>query len=259
MKQIHFYKYQGTGNDFILFDNRAGNISLSEEQIKCLCDRRFGIGADGLMLLENSEDADFRMVYYNSDGGKSTMCGNGGRCIVLFAYQLGMIRDQCSFTAIDGRHKGIISAHEEVALKMIDVTGYEEVLDGYFINTGSPHFVKFVVGLEHLNVFEEGQNIRTNSIFAPGGTNVNFVTENENGIAIRTYERGVENETLSCGTGVVAASLIFALDKKDTNMVMVSAPGGNLSVSFEREQDGSYRNIWLTGKAKKVFEGSIMI
>ncbi|HEX7412587.1 MAG TPA: diaminopimelate epimerase, partial [Bacteroidia bacterium] len=196
---LHFYKYQGCGNDFIVLDNRSKEINLTTQQINKLCNRHFGIGADGLMLLENQKGYDFKMVYYNSDGNESSMCGNGGRCITAFAQRLHLIKDKAHFMAIDGEHTSFI-ADKIISLKMNDVPKIEKYEDYYFVNTGSPHVVKWIENIHDYNVFEEGKKIRYSEPFnSKGGTNVNFIQYKDDKLFVRTYERGVENETLACG------------------------------------------------------------
>lgn len=256
---IHFYKYQGAGNDFVIIDNREGNIQLSTGQIAFLCDRRFGIGADGLMLLQSFADADFDMVYYNADGNESTMCGNGGRCIAAFANHQQIIGRETTFKAIDGLHDAAILPNYNVALHMINVDDIR-FEDGYTIlNTGSPHYIKEVENTDLVNVFEEGRNIRNQSEFQPKGINVNFVAGNEKGLSIRTYERGVEDETLACGTGVTAAAIASVKKQTGIFQIAVKAKGGDLSVIFEKRTANTAENIILTGGAQFVFEGDIEI
>lgn len=256
---MHFYKYQGTGNDFVILDNRDGHYNnLSHAQIHHLCDRRFGIGADGLMLLNSQPGYDFKMVYYNSDGRESTMCGNGGRCLVKFAFHQGIVRTSYRFIAIDGEHLAEIDEHGIVRLKMQDVPCITEVHGDSVLNTGSPHYVKTVNNLTHFDVFNRGRDIRNSDSFQEAGINVNFVeAQSEDEIMVRTYERGVEDETLSCGTGVTAAALVNYHNEFGFNDVRVSTRGGRLSVEFERNNDGSFTNVWLCGPAEKVFEGQI--
>lgn len=256
--RIHFYKYQGTGNDFVLIDNRTNEIQLTKEQVAFLCDRRFGIGADGLMMLELEPGADFKMVYFNSDGNESSMCGNGGRCISAFAKKMGLINDRAKFIAIDGLHEAVI--HEGfVSLKMNDVKSIEKTDDFFFLNTGSPHYVKFVDDIKHYNVFEEGKKIRNNERFVAEGTNVNFIEKLEDAVFVRTYERGVENETLSCGTGVTASALVAAINGAATgkNYCKIATLGGDLRVKFDKVLESNFYNIWLEGPAEFVFEGDI--
>lgn len=257
---LHFYKYQGCGNDFILLDNRTNQINLTTQQVNHLCDRHFGIGADGLMLLENLRGYDFKMVYFNSDGNESTLCGNGGRCITAFANRLNLIKDQAKFMAVDGEHIALIN-NRIVSLKMNDVTGIEKHPDYYFLNTGSPHVVKWVEDLNEHHVFDEGKKTRYSEPFnSKGGTNVNFIQKKKDALLIRTYERGVEDETLACGTGVTAAALVNALDRSsDSTSCEVITQGGNLTVTYIKHADNSFTDIWLKGPAEFVFEGDYMV
>jgi diaminopimelate epimerase len=258
--KIHFYKYQGTGNDFVILDNRNWIYSvLTQEQIHLLCDRRFGIGADGLMLLNPKLDYDFEMKYFNADGRESTMCGNGGRCMVKFAYELGIHTDKYYFNAADGDHEAEIDDDGTVSLKMKDVDSVEEDHGDYIINTGSPHYVQIVSDVMDYDVYEKGMDIRYSPEYAKEGINVNFVEQKkEDEIIVRTYERGVEDETLSCGTGVVASALVCHHNEVGYNDVTVITKGGKLVVEFDRVNE-TYRNIWLCGPAEKVFEGDIEI
>lgn len=254
---LEFYKYQGTGNDFVMIDNRDLEFPKNKEAIEKLCDRRFGIGGDGLILLENDEKTDFKMVYYNSDGNESTMCGNGGRCIVAFAHFLDVFENNCVFNAIDGLHEAEI-INGIVKLKMIDVDHISKDGNDFVLNTGSPHYVKYVENLENFEVYQEGYKIRNSTNYVSEGINVNFVEqENENKIFVRTYERGVEDETFSCGTGVTAAALTFLKDK-NLQSVDVKVLGGNLKVFAEKEGE-NFKNIWLEGSAKQVFKGKIAL
>jgi len=257
--ELTFYKYQGTGNDFVIIDNRDGNISLTTEQVKALCDRKFGIGSDGLMLLNTSSEYDFEMVYYNADGNEGSMCGNGGRCLVQFAFDRGIKRDKYKFIATDGEHDAYFS-EGWINLKMKDVTEVVVDKDSYIVNTGSPHYVKPTNDVQELNVYEEGRAIRYSDEFKEEGINVNFVERlDEDLIRVSTYERGVENETLSCGTGVTASALFFAQDGLGFNRIEVTTLGGNLAVEYEKLSDTTFNNIWLCGPATFVFKGTINI
>lgn len=257
---IPFCKYQGTGNDFVMIDNRKDFFPKENQKlVEFLCHRRFGIGADGLILLENAENYDFRMVYYNSDGNESSMCGNGGRCIVAFAKQLGIIAEQALFIATDGEHLANIDSQGQVQLQMknVDFVQVEETYS--FLNTGSPHHVQLVDNLNVIDVKTEGANIRYGVLYeSKGGSNVNFVSQiNENTFRVRTYERGVEDETFSCGTGVTATAIaMFHQGKTTAKEVHLQTPGGNLKVFFERE-GATYKNVYLCGSATFVFQGSI--
>ena len=258
---LQFYKYQGTGNDFIIADNRGKNIKLNRKTIEQLCNRRFGVGADGLMLLQNKKRYDFEMIYFNSDGRESSMCGNGGRCITAFAGKLGIIKESATFYAIDGPHEAkIISSSgnkDVVSLKMCNVNSTEKNPGFIFLNTGSPHYVVFVEDVKGIDVFNEGRKIRYSERFKEKGTNVNFVEPAENVIKVRTYERGVEDETLSCGTGVTAAALAVALKQKSNiDLYNIETPGGKLRVFFKKN-GATFTDIWLEGEAEFVFKGEI--
>lgn len=256
--KLHFHKYQATGNDFILIDNRSGEYSFTDEQIKQVCDRKFGIGADGLILIENHPTRAFNMVYYNSDGSQS-LCGNGSRAAVLFASQLGMVNGKASFEAFDGGHDAELLPSGIVRLNMNDVTDVKQMDDDFFINTGSPHVIRFIQKVKDYPVIEEGREIRYSEPFRKmGGTNVNFVELlPDNIIYVRTYERGVENETLSCGTGVTAAA-IAASFKGIQSPVRIKAKGGDLTVEFKKNQAKSaFTDIYLIGPAKMVFQGDL--
>ncbi len=257
--KIQFHKYQGTGNDFIILNNLQNEYSLTTEQVRALCDRRFGIGADGLMLLNTSLHQDFEMEYYNADGHESSMCGNGGRCLVKFANRQGIRKNKYSFTAIDGVHEATIEDDGWVYLKMKDVHNITKVFDDSVLDTGSPHYVHPASGVRHLDVYKEGKAIRYSDAYKHEGINVNFVEEEDNDIYVRTYERGVEDETLSCGTGVTAAALVFAHNETGFNRVNVRTPGGRLAVEFDKTGEESFENIWLCGPAEFVFEGTIDI
>lgn len=240
----------------MLIDNREGHFDRNNNiLVKKMCDRRFGVGADGLMLLNANTDYDFEMIYYNADGFEGTMCGNGGRCIVRFAHDLGLIRNACRFIAVDGEHLAELSDFD-VNLKMIDVHNIDRYESNKFsLNTGSPHAVIFLDNIDDINIFEEGRKIRYSDRFAPDGTNVNFVQVTDKDLKIATYERGVEDETLACGTGITAAALAWMhTNNKSKQTVNINAKGGQLSVSAEKN-NSKYVNIWLKGPAKKVFEG----
>lgn len=259
---MKFFKYQGTGNDFIMIDQRKTQFITRDDKdlIERLCKRRFGIGADGLILLQYKEGYDFEMIYFNSDGRESSMCGNGGRCIVAFAKQLGIIKDKTHFLAIDGEHDAIVRPDDWIELKMSDVKNIENGSDFYYLNTGSPHYVTFVNKVKEVNVFEQGRAIRYNDRFKAEGTNVNFVEANNDGISVATYERGVEDETLSCGTGVTAAAIAYYIKSGNNNItkIPIQVKGGNLEVRFEPDGQG-FSNIWLCGPAELVFEGEVEI
>jgi diaminopimelate epimerase len=259
--EIKFYKYQGTGNDFVILDNRDNKYTgLTIDQIDLLCNRRFGIGADGLMLLNNHAQYDFEMKYYNSDGKESSMCGNGGRCLVKFAYDSDIIKSTYQFIAIDGIHEANVNTDGTVALKMNDVNDVLYNHGHFILNTGSPHFIELTKDVMHLDVYKKGREIRYSPEFKEKGINVNFVeqTEEPDKIIVRTYERGVEDETLSCGTGVTAAALVCYHNENGFNRVEVQTKGGFLSVEFDKMGD-SFNNVWLNGPAVKVFEGTIEI
>ncbi len=257
MQQI-FYKYQGTGNDFVLIDNRQQIFDKNDtKHVAFLCDRRFGVGADGLILLENHPEYDFKMVYYNADGNESSMCGNGGRCLVAFAKQLGVITNKAVFEAIDGLHHATIEG-DIVKLQMLDVDAIETYENHVFLNTGSPHHVQFENDIEDFDIKSKGAIIRYGPPYNEAGSNVNFVKKlSDSTFRVRTYERGVEDETLSCGTGVTAVALaMHTLGETDKNHVTLNVEGGKLEVSFNNE-NGIYNNVWLIGPATFVFKGSI--
>ena len=257
---LHFKKYQATGNDFVLIDNRSGKYAFSKDQIEKVCDRKFGVGADGLMLIEKHPELDFNLVYYNRDGSQS-LCGNGSRAAVHMAASLGMLNGKTRFNAYDGIHSAELVNGAGIRLKMNDVSKIEKRGEDYFINTGSPHIVKFVTNVQQYPVVEEGRKIRNSESFRPGGTNVNFVELlSGNLIFVRTFERGVEDETLSCGTGVVAAALASSF-RGCSSPVSVKTQGGELSVEFKSQlqtgQSGTFTDIFLVGPAKMVFEGDL--
>lgn len=255
--RVSFYKYQGTGNDFVMIDDRSCGMPIDRiDWVQNLCDRKFGIGSDGLIVLRPVSGYDFEMIYFNADGSQS-MCGNGARCAVAFARFLGIISSKTNFLAIDGPHEAVVD-DALVHLKMGDVSGLETRERGdHFVHTGSPHHIRQVQEIHHYPVVDEGKQIRYSSIYSPGGTNVNFIEPVDSGVLyVRTYERGVEDETYSCGTGVTAAALVFG-DQKGLREVAIQTLGGELSVRFEKEPNGEFKNIWLTGPAKQVFQGEI--
>ncbi len=260
MNNISFFKYHGAGNDFIIIDNRDLSFPYKNEHqmIEKLCDRRFGIGADGLILLENKEGYDFEMVYYNADGHLGSMCGNGGRCVVAFAHHIKIIDKTCEFLATDGPHKAEVVNPEWIRLQIKEVRDVEKGDDYYFLDTGSPHYVAFVDQLEGLDIVTEGRKIRYNDRFKAEGTNVNFIEKQADGIKIATYERGVENETLACGTGVTAAAIAYYIQEgvQSSGPISVQAKGGELSVEFE-SSNGHFKEVWLNGPAELVFKGHI--
>ncbi|WP_076454982.1 diaminopimelate epimerase [Zobellia uliginosa] len=254
---LEFFKYQGTGNDFVMIDNRQLLFPKNDTKLVArLCDRKFGIGADGLILLENDELTDFRMVYYNADGNEGSLCGNGGRCTVAFAKFLGVIDKETLFNAADGKHRATVE-DGIVSLQMQDVSEIKEKPDYVFLDTGSPHHVQMVDDIKDFQVFKEGKKLRY-GLYGQIGSNINFVEGlNDAGFAVRTYERGVEDETLSCGTGVTAVAIaMHRAGKVSTDTVKIQTQGGELRVKLE-ERNGVYQNIHLIGPAEQVFKGEI--
>ena len=256
---LQFYKYQGTGNDFVILDNREGTIQLSKEQVAFLCDRHFGIGSDGLMLLNKHENYDFEMVYYNADGALGTMCGNGGRCLTKFAFDKGIQANTYNFIASDGEHQAVIDENGWIHLKMIDVQEISIVHEAFVLNTGSPHYIKLVSDLSNYDVFTEGKKIRYNETYNKVGINVNFVEWNENELFVRTYERGVENETFSCGTGVTAAAIAMSAETFGHQETKIRTLGGSLLIKFNKVNAQNFNNVRLCGPASLVYEGQINI
>ncbi len=261
--QMKFFKYHGAGNDFILVNNLKGKYHLSKAQIKTFCDRRFGIGADGLILLNQDTNLDFKMIYYNADGGEGTMCGNGGRCITAFAANQGIIQNQCTFNAIDGEHHAEII--EKQNNKMIVKLGMQESLlpekrlKGWFIDTGSEHYIEFRNQVKDVDVQKDGSALRHHKEFSPNGANINFVSEHNNYLKIRTYERGVENETLACGTGATAVALTYSLCNNHVHSpITLKALGGTLKVYFKKKEE-RFTDIYLEGPTELVYEGFINI
>ena len=259
---IPFFKDHGAGNDFILLDNRSGSYdSLDKKAINKLCDRRFGIGADGLMLLQEQVGYDFEMRYFNADGKPGTMCGNGGRCIVAFARFLGIIDQQTEFLAVDGPHFAKISKEgNQVDLQMIDVNLIHTDAEAYVLNTGSPHYVKQVADLKTMDVYKEGKSIRNNDTYKEAGINVNFIEDKGDYLFVRTFERGVEDETFACGTGVTAVALSMAKHHHQTGerSTAIKVLGGDLRIDFHYDGE-KFSNIFLCGPAEQVFKGEITL
>ncbi len=254
MGVIHFHKYQGTGNDFVMIDDRLRHFEGENTPlIGQLCHRRFGIGADGVILLRNHPDYQFEMVYFNPDGSQS-LCGNGSRCALHFANQLGMAATSSQFLAVDGPHHGFIKG-DMIHIKMPNVAVIEHPDEAYFVNTGSPHYVKIVSEVDQVNVVSEGSAIRYSAAYEPAGTNVNFVEVQGDHLKVRTYERGVENETLSCGTGVTAVALALSA-QGFSSPIPLHTSGGKLMVSFRSNEKGEFEEVYLIGPAKEVFKGT---
>ena len=255
--EIRFSKYQGTGNDFVIIDNRDGSIALSNQQIAFLCDRRFGVGADGLIVLGIAAGYDFSMAYYNADGTEGTMCGNGGRCLVQYAHDHGIVKENYLFIAIDGPHEAKIESNGWIHLKMSDVNAVETGENFFVTNTGSPHYVQLVKDIKHFDVFAKGKAIRYNERFKTEGVNINFIEFHDDHLFVRTYERGVENETYSCGTGVTASAITTHLNKLGEHSVSIKTIGGDLAVSFNNQGGGHFNDIWLQGPGTFVYSASI--
>lgn len=259
MNRIRFHKFHGTGNDFIMIDNRSGSFRPDPSLISKLCHRRFGIGADGLILLQNYPALDFEMKYYNADGMEGTMCGNGGRCALAFSDFLSLTGPKARFLAIDGQHHGVVSRlkenHWHVKLGMADTLAPTPMAGGFYINTGSPHLVLLVEDAEAADVVGEGRKLRHDALFMPGGTNVDFVQQTSGSLVVRSYERGVEDETLSCGTGITAAALVVAVKSEAASgKTDIRTRGGNLSVHWSRHED-RFTGIVLEGPAVLVYSG----
>lgn len=257
---IPFEKYHGTGNDFIIIDNRKNIFDPNNNKIiKFLCDRKYGIGADGLMLLNDNKEFDFEMKYFNSDGLEGTMCGNGGRCIVMFAKKIKLFNQETKFLTIDGIHYAEIRG-STISLKMNNVNSITGDGKYYMLNTGSPHYVTFRDNLDNIDVIKEGREVRNKEEFKPGGINVNFVKLQNSEVFLRTYERGVENETLSCGTGVIAAAIVSVFSGQiDRSNITIKTKGGELNVSFSNKKKNEFSDIILSGPAKFVFKGEIEV
>lgn len=260
--KLRFDKYQGTGNDFIMVDNREMQFPAHDTGLVArLCHRRFGIGADGLILLQNHAEHGLEMVYFNSDGRTSSMCGNGGRCFAAFAKQLGLAEEKVHFLAVDGPHEATFE-EDTISLKMQDVKDISPRATAFVLNTGSPHFVLFQEGIDNINFVKLAKGIRHSAEFDKEGINVNFVeVKSPDSIRMRTFERGVEDETYSCGTGVVAASLAHhhahADKHTETKTIAVATVGGNLKVRFSYSPGKGFADVWLIGPAERVFGGEI--
>jgi len=259
MRKIHFTKYQGTGNDFVMLDNLQGDYNdITIPEIVFLCNRKTGIGADGLIKISKHEKYDFEVEYYNADGTQS-FCGNGARCSVAFAHTLMKLNSQVYFIAIDGFHRANKLENDEISIEMLDVRSIEDLNDSFVLDTGSPHFVKFSDDKE-MEIVDFGKEIRYSPLFREKGINVNLVEVlSENNLFVQTYERGVEDETLSCGTGVTACALAYNRKfNTSSEIIDIKTKGGDLNVSFEKDEEG-YKNIWLTGPAVAVFKGEINV
>lgn len=260
--KLSFEKYHGTGNDFILVDNRSRNFVKEQDLIAKLCHRRYGAGADGLILIGSHPDFDFEMIYYNADGRIGSMCGNGGRCAVIFAHELGIISQSASFMAFDGVHSATITGNGQVKLSMSPVSKIEAEGEAYVLDTGSPHYVRFVDEVKDMDVIAEGRKIRYGSIFGKNGINVNFVSHNRDEYWMRTYERGVEDETLSCGTGTVAVAIAASVKQNRNDQeqeYLIHAPGGDLKVYLKKETPSHFTGIFLEGPVKHVYHGEIEV
>ena len=259
--KIVFSKYQGTGNDFVMLDNLSGQYdSLSINQIQFLCDRRFGVGADGLIKINSNSEVDFEVDYYNSDGSKS-FCGNGARCSVSFAETLGLNVSKTTFSGIDGLHNAT-KKDGVISLEMLDVSDVISIGNDFVIQTGSPHYIRFVSSIKDVDIVEFGREIRYSERFKEDGINVNIVEiEGDNNLTVNTYERGVEDETLSCGTGVTASVLAYAFQNNlhGSHLINVKVKGGDLSVSFTQEKSGFFKNIHLIGPGEFVYSGEINV
>ena len=257
--QLKFSKYHGTGNDFIMVYNHNDSYCFSQSDVKKMCDRRFGVGADGLIIINKTFDADFKMIYYNSDGFEGSMCGNGARCAVSFAKELELIQNQCEFLAYDGMHKGLILENGFVSIEMVDVSTIDLTNNIWKIDTGSPHLICFSDNVLEIDVRKEGASIRNSSDYIENGINVNFVEESNKELYTRTYERGVEDETLSCGTGAIASAIAaYESGLLNSDSIKVNVLGGQLEVSFSKV-GSKYSNIHLIGPTKFVFNGEVDI
>lgn len=256
---INFYKYNGAGNDFVVLDNRDEWFDWNDKKlIQKLCDRKFGVGADGVLLLQNKDGYAFEMLYANSDGSRGSMCGNGGRCISAFAHKLGILATETEslFWGPDGEHKAIVKKDGTISIQMINVTKITEQNNLDFVHTGTDHHIQFVTHLESFPICTEVRKVRDTQS-DPNGVNINYVEKQNGQWHVRTYERGVEDETLACGTGATAVAILLAHQGKITgNSCDIVMPGGILSISFEKTDSG-FQNVWLTGPAEFVYTGTI--
>ncbi|MBN08992.1 MAG: diaminopimelate epimerase [Flavobacteriaceae bacterium] len=259
--ELKFKKYHAAGNDFVLIDNRHNNFSFGANKIQNICNRNLGIGADGFILLNKNKKFNFEMVYFNSDGIRSTMCGNGARCFVAFANKIGLIDEKIRFLAYDGVHEGFLIDKNFVKLTMCDVSLILQKPDFIYLDTGSPHHIIPSKDLEEINVKLLGSKIRFSDIYKKQGVNVNFVEKiSSDKFKIRTYERGVENETLSCGTGAVASAIAMSLlGETSSKEIKISTLGGKLFVAFNKRSNNKFTNVTLEGPVKFVYEGTIII
>lgn len=259
MDSIHFYKYQGTGNDFVMIDNREDQFPRQDKAlIRRLCDRKFGVGGDGLILLQDHDEYDFEMLYFNADATTS-MCGNGSRCAVDLAHRLEMIGHHCQFYAEDGPHHATIDDEGLVHVRMVDVVGAEKQEGGYFLNTGTRHYVRPVENLADFDVIGEGRKVRYADTFMPVGTNASFVEMIDGQVHMRIYEKGVEDETLSSGTGVTAVALCLAGLQGLSSPISIQTRGGHLQVSFRQQENGTFTDVHMIGPAVMVFEGTVFV
>ena len=259
MKRIHFYKYHGTGNDFVMIDNREEQFPMQDKAlIQRLCHRRYGVGGDGLILLQDHDQYAFEMLYFNADATTS-MCGNGSRCAVDLAHRLDIVGQHCEFYAEDGPHQATIDEEGLIHIRMVDVAGMEPQAGGYFLNTGTRHYVRPVEDLSNFDVMGEGKRIRYADAFMPEGTNASFTEMIDGQAHMRIYERGVEDETLSSGTGVTAVALCLAQLHDLSSPVSVHTRGGHLQVSFRQQENGTFTDVFMIGPAVMVFEGTVFV
>ena len=251
---VKFNKYQGTGNDFVIIDLTKDDFKFSQNQIKKICDRKHGIGADGLILISNHNSLSFEMKFFNPDGSTS-FCGNGSRCAVLFCFHQGIVQSNCSFMTNDGIHQGQVLEDEKIKISIKSPVIVDKLSNGDFeVNTGSPHYVQVTESLDNIDFNNYCKSIRNNDKYFQDGININLVKIEDDFLDMRTYERGVEDETLSCGSGVTATALAIAYENKIENSLLVKTRGGKLKVDFERSEN-KFGKIFLIGSAKFVFSG----